>query len=192
MSSAAPERWVFSDPHFGHENAITKFVRNNGRPLREFKDVEDMNETMIANYNAVVGDYDRTYCLGDVVINKKFLHLTSRLKGKKYLIMGNHDIFGAKKYLETFEDVKASEVRVDDMIMSHIPLHPECVTDRFVQNVHGHLHANVLNDPRFLCVSVEQTNYVPLNLQQVRDRFQQNREAFAETGQVINFSDTYY
>ena len=98
--------------------------------------------------------------------------------------MGNHDIFGQKEYLKYFKEIYGVRVFVDDFILSHIPLHPDCVTDRFAVNVHGHLHANEVMwqsmipelrhtmepDPRYLCVCVEQTDFTPLSFDEVKAR----------------------
>jgi len=128
------------------------------------------------------------YHLGDVVINAKSLHHVSRLNGRKILIRGNHDIFKDKQYREVgFEQLHGCRVFVDKFIMTHIPLHPDSVTDRFRVNVHGHLHGNEVMrqmgltemrhvqepDPRYLCVSVEHTNYEPLHFDEVEARIQQ-------------------
>jgi calcineurin-like phosphoesterase family protein len=65
---------------------------------------------------------------------------------------------------------------VDQFILSHIPLHPDCVGERFKRNVHGHLHGNRIMkqvfrsftiDPRYLCVCVEQINYTPISFDDV-------------------------
>jgi calcineurin-like phosphoesterase family protein len=89
-----------------------------------------------------------------------------RLNGRKALVRGNHDIFELKLYAKYFDQIYGVKV-FDDMILSHIPLHPESIA-RWGFNVHGHLHANSMNDPRYLCVSVEQTDYRPITLEQVR------------------------
>ena len=182
-------RFVISDTHFGHTNSWEKFKLPCGAPLRPFTSTEEMDETMIERWNAKVQPHDTVYHLGDVVINKKYLNLVSRLNGRKILIRGNHDIFGDDDYYNVgFEQIHGVRVFVDKFILSHIPLHPDCVTERFKVNVHGHLHANEIMrtrtnmvhgtmtglvtepDPSYLCVSVERTNYEPLHFDEVQAR----------------------
>src|ERR1017187_9055572 len=83
--------YLLSDPHFSHENII----RYCNRP---FQHAEDMDEFMVAQWNAVVRPTDHVYCLGDVVLKRKNLHIISRLQGKKRLIFGNHDIYEYQDY----------------------------------------------------------------------------------------------
>lgn len=75
-----------SDQHFGHERACTL----SGRP---FSSVEEMNETLIENWNATVAPGDTTWILGDVCMGHidKTLPLCARLNGRKILVSGNHD-----------------------------------------------------------------------------------------------------
>ena len=185
------ERWVISDTHFGHTNSWEKFKLPDGSPLRPFTSTEEMDETMIERWNAKVQPQDTVYHLGDVVINKKYLNLVERLNGRKILIRGNHDIFGDEQYyLAGFEQIHGVRVFVDKFILSHIPLHPDCVTERFKVNVHGHLHANEVMtgyyrdeiDPRYLCVSVEHTNYEPLHFDEVQARIDKRWEESGYTG----------
>lgn len=190
-------RFVISDTHFGHTNSWEKFKRSDGSPLRPFTSTEEMDEAMVERWNAKVGPHDTVYHLGDVVINKKSLHHVKRLNGKKRLIRGNHDIFKDKDYTEVgFTALYGVRVFVDQFILSHIPLHPDCVTDRFKVNVHGHLHANEVMrqmevpemrhrqepDPRYLCVSVEHTNYEPLSFEEVDARIKARWEAASYEG----------
>jgi calcineurin-like phosphoesterase family protein len=194
-------RFVISDTHFGHTNSWEKFKLPDGSPLRPFTSTEEMDETMIERWNAKVQPQDTVYHLGDVVINKKYLHLVERLNGRKILIRGNHDIFGDDEYYKAgFEQLHGVRVFVDKFILSHIPLHPECVTERFKVNVHGHLHANEIKmpwgvnadrneiiyadfpDPRYLCVSVEHTNYEPLHFDEVQARIDKRWEETGYTG----------
>lgn len=167
--------YFISDTHFGHENAWSKFKRADGSPLRPFTSTEEMDETMVDNWNKTVKAGDTVYHCGDVVIAKKSLHIMSRLNGRKILIMGNHDIFGHQAYLHYFEDIRAYKVLPKlGLVACHIPVHPDNL-QRFPINVHGHLHANLvmlghIPDPRYVNVSVEQINYTPISLDEIIHR----------------------
>ena len=194
-------RFVISDTHFGHTNSWEKFKLADGSPLRPFTSTEEMDETMVKRWNSVVGPSDTVYHLGDVVINRKSLHHVKRLNGKKRLVRGNHDIFKDQDYRDVgFESLYGVRVFVDQWILSHIPLHPASVTDRFRVNIHGHLHAGFVPtiasigpgvtdceytqepDPRYYCVSVEHTDYRPLSFDEVDARIKARWEATGYEG----------
>lgn len=184
-------RFLISDTHFGHTNTWEKFTLEDGSPLRPFTSTEEMDETMVDNWNKTVRPQDTVYHLGDVVIARRHLETVKRLNGRKILIRGNHDIYKDKDYYGAgFEQIHGVRVFVDQFILSHIPLHPDCVGERFKRNVHGHLHGNRIMqkvivrpgrsagdhefymtkkeiDPRYLCVCVEQINYTPISFDDV-------------------------
>ena len=85
--------FLISDTNFGHSNILT-FKNADGTLMRPgFEDVNDMDETIIHNWNKVVGAKDKVYHLGDVGF-KNFTVLSEtlvRLNGEKVLIKGNHD-----------------------------------------------------------------------------------------------------
>src|SRR4051794_39894798 len=94
------------DHHFGHAKLLS-FENADGSHVRPgFRDVEHMNETMIANHTRVVGAADRVYFLGDVGFGKATLAaVLPRLNGRKRLILGNHDYSDRQMmrfYLEHF------------------------------------------------------------------------------------------
>lgn len=78
--------FLTSDTHFGHANII----RLSNRP---FDSVEQMNEAMVENWNAVVGNEDAVFHLGDAVMGKfeENVKILGRLNGIKFLVPGNHD-----------------------------------------------------------------------------------------------------
>jgi calcineurin-like phosphoesterase family protein len=171
--------FFISDSHFGHGNSLT-FKRNDGTPLRCFSSVEEMDETMVENWNKVVRPVDKIYHLGDVVINRKSLPILKRLNGKKRLVRGNHDIFTTKDFLEHFDEIYGVRVfSKEGFICSHIPLHPESLY-RWKLNVHGHTHANSIDDPKYKCVSVEQTNYSPVHMDVILDIIKANKDRETE------------
>lgn len=207
-------RFVISDHHFGHTNSWEKFKLADGSPLRPFTSNEEMDETMIERHNAKVKQHDTVYFLGDVVINRKHLHLVKRLNGRKILIRGNHDIFRDEDYREVgFEQIHGVRVFVDKFILSHIPLHPDCVTGRFRVNVHGHLHSNRVMkedlvkmdevdpetgmhyytlgtqiDPRYISACVELNDYTPQHFDEMEAKIQKQFEECGYTPPAGRFN----
>ena len=174
--------FFISDPHFGHAG-VCKFLDKDGVKIRPWTDPEEMNEALVENWNSVVREQDKVYCLGDVVINRRYLPILHRLKGHKTLIRGNHDVFKLKEYMTYFGEVHGVRV-LEGLILSHIPLHKASVVPRFGVNVHGHLHTNYINDPAYLCVCVEQINFTPLSLEDARKLIVTQRSNFEQFGDI--------
>jgi calcineurin-like phosphoesterase family protein len=79
--------WFSSDYHFQHFN-ILEYCK------RPFKTIEEMNDKIIANHNAIVSPDDTVYFLGDFCFNKNGIKAEDFLKkmnGKFIFIKGNHD-----------------------------------------------------------------------------------------------------
>src|SRR6266704_3219915 len=107
--------FLVSDTHFGHARILT-FKRNDGiTPLRHFKTVEEMDDTMIQNWNSVVKPSDSIYHLGDVVMNRRFLSVMGSLNGSKRLVLGNHDIFEHSDYTPYFKRLHGTH-KLDNLI----------------------------------------------------------------------------
>ena len=162
-----------SDHHLHHAN-ILNFKRDDNSPLREFANVNDMNEYIVYRHNSVVRPKDKVYFLGDVTMarNAKGLEILGRMNGEKVLIKGNHDLCKPQQYLEYFKDIRAVH-HMDGFVMTHVPLHPDCL-ERWGRNIHGHLHyrqimLNGAPDPRYINVSMERLHdYTPISLEQLK------------------------
>lgn len=163
-----PSVFLVSDTHFGHKG-VCQFLDQDGNKLRPWEDEEKMTWDMVKLWNDTVRPNDKVYHLGDVVINRKWLFILDHLNGDKVLIKGNHDIFKLEDYSKYFRDIRAYHL-MDKMILSHIPVHPGQL-QRFRGNIHGHLHSNVLDDPRYQNVCVEKTGFKPILFEEVRARF---------------------
>lgn len=76
-----------SDTHFYH----TKIIEFCKRP---FGNIEDMNETLTANWNSAVGPTDIVFHLGDFCLgdSEKWNRLLDRLNGKIHLDAFPHTI----------------------------------------------------------------------------------------------------
>ena len=162
--------WVVSDTHFGHAGVCRFTHLDTGIKIRPWTDPNEMDEDMVRMWNELVAPNDRVYHLGDVVINRRCLPTLNRLNGKKVLIRGNHDIFKLEEYARYFEDIRGCKVlSKEGIIMTHIPVHISQL-ERWKVNVHGHLHSNVLDDPRYINVCVEQIGFKPISLDEILDR----------------------
>lgn len=183
--------WFVGDLHLGHNNIIT-FKGNDGEKIRPFATIEEHDETLINNINAVVKPEDRLYLMGDIVINRKHLPQLAKINGRKKLIKGNHDIFKLKDYSLYVDDIISYRIYQDHgLIFSHIPVHPCQLERRFKYNVHGHLHSNLVfkedivhhiegmqrsvivdrsRDNRYINICPEHTNWKPVSFDEICDK----------------------
>lgn len=93
--------WFTADTHIGHRNII-KYCQ------RPFSDVEDMNKTLISNWNKVVGINDYVFHLGDFSVGgaAEWTSLLDSLNGRIFLVLGNHDMNNVGQgFMRRFEDV---------------------------------------------------------------------------------------
>ena len=178
--------WITSDTHFSHAN-ILKFRDSEGNLIRGalFSSVEEMDDIMIENWNRVVKPGDKVYHLGDVYMGGKenFDKLWSRLNGSKRLIVGNHD--DIKFFTKGNYFAKISMLRMFPefgLMLSHVPLHEQSLnlypkkddvltwdqSPKALLNIHGHVHQNPSPPGPYRCVCVEQINYTPINIEELR------------------------
>ena len=160
------DKWFIGDTHFFHTNTWEKFKNDDGTPMRPFESTQVMNEHMITMWNSVVKENDYVYHLGDVTFryDGAFVALMQRLKGKKRLILGNHDRIKGTKLMDFFEKVDLWKgFKEHNFTLSHMPLPLTGLRDgKFC--VHGHTHQNILSDPHYINVCVETRNYTPVHL----------------------------
>lgn len=136
--------WFTSDTHFGHENII----RFCGRP---FRNAEEMNAELIRRWRETVPDDGIVFHLGD------FAHGGSRLwndiicalTGRKYLILGNHDIKNLRQgFMNRFELVtQQMTIRVggQHIVLNHNPFLCYGGSYRDVWQLFGHVHSGPLS-----------------------------------------------
>lgn len=172
-----PDIWVTSDTHFNHKN-ILNFTDDEGKKVRPFDSVEEMNEVLIERWNEVVKPGDKIYHLGDVF----FGHIDwvvnnwHRLNGKKRLIVGNHDDIPNIVKRGMFEKVDLWRMFSEfNLLLTHVPVHNSTLyerrfKDRPMINVHGHIHSNPSPAGPYVCVCVEQTDYRPVNIEELKIR----------------------
>lgn len=175
----AKDIWVISDTHFNHAN-ILKFTGYDGKKVRHFTDLQEMNEEMISRWNSVVRPGDKVYHLGDVFFGpyEDADRILSRLNGQKRLIVGNHDtIYGRPGEIlqRHFRKIHLwrnfSEL---GLLLSHVPVHESTLgesrfTGKQMVNVHGHTHQNGSPNGPYKSVCVEMINYTPVHIETLRN-----------------------
>jgi len=170
--------FVISDTHFSHIN-ILKFKMPNGTLCRPgFESSDHMNEVIIEKWNNTVSDQDIIYHLGDVTfgggmsIEDRLKSIMPRLRGRKMLILGNHD-YEPKTYEPYFQKIMSYKQFGTDMfkvplVMCHFPLHLSDNEKKVKSlNIHGHIHNNSTGNSRHVNVCVEHTDYAPVNLEDI-------------------------
>ena len=147
----------YSDPHFHHRNMAIK---------RGFKDEYEMNEHIVQEWNKIVSKKDVTYILGDITMEKNNYEILNRLNGIKKVILGNHDEPQHVPELLTYVNKVMGYLLIKDykygnILLSHVPIHPQEFEYRLDYNIHGHVHENTLPDKRYINVSAEVIDYKP-------------------------------
>ena len=170
-----PNIWFISDTHFNHAN-ILKFKDADDSYFRgdRFTSVDHMNDVMIDNWNSCVQPNDKIYHLGDVHFgaDKDCDTILSKLNGHKRLIVGNHDkITRGSPLIKHFSKILLWWP-FEGFIFSHVPLREDQMRTRKgdVMNVHGHIHQNNSPSHRHINISVEKTDYKPVNIDELRSR----------------------
>ena len=184
--------WITSDHHFHHNKILvycgrTQFM--NKVELKEYTEImkekndlkrrklieemvisdnstEKMDEFMIKQWNSIVPIDGVVLHLGDFYLGSKSerIKFRERLNGTIILILGSHD--GSKwRIARDGFIVSTKELIIDDWVFTHKPM--DVVPDG-KWNVHGHIH-ELPTEGRRINLSVEQTDYKPVNIKQLKE-----------------------
>lgn len=175
--SNADKLFFTADTHFGHANII-KYCN------RPFSSVEEMDETLIRNWNSVVPADAVVFHLGDFCLDTKerWEDIFKRLNGKeKILITGNHDEHkianGFDPGFTLVTEQMLIEIDGQPVLLKHVPLSD---LDSNVWQLFGHIHSgprsSEVKDPSKLQpilpnqydVGVDNNDYRPVSFQEVK------------------------
>ena len=171
-----------ADTHFGHKN-ILKLCN------RPFEMIEEMNETLIENWNHRVSGMDTVYIVGDMFFRCSDAEaILRRLKGKKRLIVGNHDSSWMNKvdlnrYFVNVDRLREISDGKHALTLCHYPL----LTWNHAKKsymIHGHIHADtsadyfplICNRSNVLNAGVDINGFMPVSF----DELFQNNEQFKD------------
>ena len=158
--------WIWSDLHLGHEHSRTVF----GRP---FPTAAAADEAMMEAWYEEVAEDETIICLGDVTVDGEALahhqEWWRKAPGAKWLVLGNHDVDPVNQ-IRPFEIDRTAVTLYatgdPPLLLTHVPL---LQVPHGAVNVHGHVHEQESPTPnRHVNVSVEQLNYRPAKLSDIR------------------------
>lgn len=148
--------WITSDLHLGHNNIVSSVSNwKNKKNCRDFSSVNEMNQIIISNINAVVKENDFLINLGDLSLNRSqhvIKHFIESINCKNHIfILGNHDqtIRRKQKLKNLFYNVTDyEELQINSnskIILSHYPMCSWNGMNRGSIMLHGHIHSNIEN-----------------------------------------------
>lgn len=168
-----------SDAHWGHKNVIQYCNR-------PFSSVEEMNETMIKNWNSVVSKSDIVYFVGDFYLGKdqnEAFSILNRLNGAEvHLILGNHDKHLKNWVREKFTSCSPyKEIYVPDpeaygekqfIVLCHYAMRVWNKSHHGSYQLYGHSHGSLPDDPfsRSMDVGVDANSYFPVSYEQIKEK----------------------
>jgi calcineurin-like phosphoesterase family protein len=193
--------WFTSDTHYNHSN-ICRGTSNWPEPskTRPFETLKEMNDTLVNNLNAVVGEDDILFHLGDWSFGgfEMIQEFREQIKCKNiHLILGNHDhhiesdkegvqgLFASvNNYLRleltipnTAGLINAKAVIKKTLIMCHYPIASWHDMNRGVIQLHGHVHLGPdqkLHEGKAMDVGVDGNSMKPYSIESIltimRDR----------------------
>lgn len=164
-----------SDTHFGHANII-KYCD------RPFASVGEMDEALIANWNARVGRNDDVYHLGDFAFGCDYDHAVkcwNRLNGYKQIVLGNHDKHILHMEYEGILSPKSEhymeiEVEKQKIVLFHYGMRTWHHSLRGVWHLYGHSHNMLPPLGKSVDVGVDGWDFAPVSMEQLR-RFMESR-----------------
>lgn len=193
--------WFTADTHFCHDN----IVRFSGRP---FADAAEMNEELIRRWNETVPEDGIVFHLGDFCMggSRDWNNIIYRLKGKIYLILGNHDMKTIKQsFMQRFELVtQQMSIRIggQSIILNHNPFLCYGGSYRDVWQLFGHVHSGPLSRtgldlPRLKMlfplqydVGVDNNDFRPVSFAEVKAKIEAQVEAAREASGLRDIRGT--
>ena len=168
-----------SDTHFNHDR---EFVYS----PRGFKTIQEMNGTLVKNWNETVGNDDDIYVLGDFFLGTDFNYIQevlNKLNGRIHLVTGNHDtpskITEYTSWNNIVEIADALRIRYKkrEFFLCHYPVLTASLEqnpDKAVINLFGHTHSKdkfYEDRPYMYNVAVDANDNKPVEIEEILTAF---------------------
>lgn len=185
-----------SDTHFGHENII-RFCN------RPYSDTDTMNEALIASWNARVKPTDTVFIVGDMFYRCRDVELIlKKLRGRKRLIIGNHDSswmseIDLGKYFVSVSNMLETSDGKHALTLCHYPMLSWRHEHRAYM-VHGHIHNDTTLDyfpllavkEHILNAGTDINGYQPVTFDEMLENNAIHKQRFLAQQLASSLSDT--
>lgn len=158
--------FLIADTHFGHSGIISLCNR-------PFADEREMDDAMIANWNAVVRQDDTVIHLGDFAhraAEDRLQKIFGALNGKKHLIKGNHD--GRETLLlpwESVNDVLYTSIDSTAVVMCHYAWRIWPRQRKGALMLYGHSHGRLPGNQQSCDIGVDVLGWSPVRMSAIKD-----------------------
>jgi len=152
--------WITADTHFGHKN-IVKYCN------RPFSTIEQMNKTLIDNWNSRVSKKDTVYFLGDFCFGKPEQYI-AELNGNIIFIKGSHDSKIKAPYIIPLRIILDGDDKL--IVLCHYAMRSWEKSHYGSWHLFGHHHGNLPPYGLSFDVGVDCWDYYPISLDEVADK----------------------
>lgn len=152
--------WFTSDEHYGHANII-KYCN------RPFKNVEEMNETLIAKHNKVVKKDDIVIHAGDFCWGKGGTYTEKYicpLNGQHIFLKGSHDLWLPDYHHEIWEKM----IEKQYVVVCHYPMLRWARSHYGSWQLFGHTHGKLTIDAKQYDIGVDNNDYYPISFDKIK------------------------
>lgn len=168
--------WITSDQHFGHANILNY-------TYRPFKNIDEMNEALIENWNSRVQSNDIVKVLGDLFWNPSIARrILPSLNGRIHLIVGNHDVNWQKywknndlfHYFDLIQYIHEFKYNNVTYICCHYPMLSWDKKFYGAKHLFGHTHGNKQDHIKIegaFHVGVDTNDYAPVHIEEIETYF---------------------
>ncbi|MBM1170084.1 metallophosphoesterase family protein [Microvirga arabica] len=173
--------WFTADTHIGHAGILSPHMHC--QRGAHFRTIQEHDEALVANWNAVVGEDDEVWHLGDFAYKTSYEHARSvfnRLNGRKRLVRGNHEKLGVRLGWESQHDF--AEVAVDGrhLVLFHYGMRVWPRQRRGALHLYGHSHGALPGCRQSLDVGVDAWGFRPVGLAEILARMATLPPAYQE------------
>jgi calcineurin-like phosphoesterase family protein len=171
--------WFTSDTHFGHFNII----RYCNRP---FKTADEMDETIITNWNSLIQPNDEVYHLGDFSFWDANKYL-DKLNGKIHIIWGNHDKQArqVKHRFVSYGDLKTIDIENTPIVLCHFSMRVWPKSHHGAYHLFGHSHNTLTPYCKSFDVGVDTHNFFPWSWEEIKQKMNTLTDNYIKKDGVI-------